>query len=195
MIAALDGVVIHKKKDTLIILAGCVGYLVHMSQKWIEEITNQDKLRIFTYTHVREDKWELFGFKTLHELEVFELLLSVSGIGPKTALGILERGEHLLLEAIEQRNLDFFKGIPRVGTKNAQKIIIELASKVSNTDFLSNSPKSQEVDDLVITLKTMGFSQAESITAVKSLSVRSGSFNEKLREALKLLDQKKNNNI
>src|SRR3989344_3221599 len=122
MIGALEGSIIHKKNNSFIVMVAGVGYVVSVTAKLFEKIHLTDTVRLYVYTHVREDSLDLFGFETTAELSVFELLLSVSGVGPKTALGILDRGANELLQAVTESNVDFFKGIARVGTKNAQKI-------------------------------------------------------------------------
>src|SRR5581483_6219809 len=133
MIAKLEGKVAHRFDPYLIIDVNGVGYKVFASSVVLEHLnTNPDLVSIFTYTYVREDALELFGFLSLEELALFEQLISVSGIGPKTAIAIFSiGGKDEISDAIAKENVAFFTSVPRLGLKNAQKIIIELKGKIS----------------------------------------------------------------
>src|SRR3990167_10304734 len=108
MIAALSGVVLQKRHDSFLIMTDTVGYLVHVGPQLLTQIPLKEKIFIYTYTYVREYMLQLFGFRELPELQLFEMLLSVSGIGPKIALVIADRGVSEVKQAIVKGNSDFF---------------------------------------------------------------------------------------
>lgn len=126
MIAFLCGIVQKKEVKSLLLNVQGVGYRVFCA---IDTITNaQEKKEILLYTHhhIREDAMNLFGFMKEGELQFFEKLISVSGIGPKTALDILEVPSHLVIEALEQSDVSFLKTLKGIGKKTAERMIVEL---------------------------------------------------------------------
>lgn len=188
MIAALDGSVLSLGTDNLVLMVQMVGYKVHITSRLLAELKPQMKIFFYIYTHVREDALLLFGFKTQEELALFELLLSVSGIGPKTALSIMDRDTLSIQQAILQENSKFFVGIPRLGTKNAQKLIIELKSKLKNIPTSSLGGLHDEVQELSQALQSVGFTKQESLEVIKNIPSDMVRFEDKLRFALKSLD-------
>ncbi len=188
MIGALSGRVYYKKSDVLILMAHGVGYLVHIPPKLLAAVQLGDDLNLYTHTHVREDVLSLFGFATDEELYVFELLLTISGIGPKTALPIIDRGVASIQKAVVGADVSFFTSIPRLGTKNAQKIIIELKSKLGSgkeLDLLDS--ESGETQEILEALVGMGFSRSEAKEALTKLPERAVTVEDKIRYALRLL--------
>ncbi len=132
MIGALVGIVDMPVTNPLLLMVGGVGYRVAVPQHILQSVTRDTPVTVFTHTHVREDALDLYGFLTKEELSLFQLLLSVSGIGPKTSLTIIDRGVASIRQAITTADVSFFTSIPRLGRKNAQKIIIELTSKLGS---------------------------------------------------------------
>ena len=179
MIARLTGTVIGI--HPLVLDVHGVGYLVSVPQKFATAIGQ--KLTVHTYTHVREDALQLFGFETQEELSLFELLLTVSGIGPKTALAVMDRGVDAIRKAITSSDVDFFMTVPRLGKKNAQKIIIELRSKIAGTT--GDIPETGETGEITSALLSMGFDRNELKEVIKKLP--EGSLEEKIKFALKML--------
>src|SRR3989344_9038291 len=128
MISLLKGQLHHKNSDSLTILVGGVGYLVAVTPSTLAKISLEETLELNIYTHVREDALDLYGFTNAEELKMFKSLIGVSGIGPKTALLVIDRGVEQVKLAIIKADENFFTLVPRLGKKNAQKIIIELKS-------------------------------------------------------------------
>lgn len=189
MIASLSGIVELRDDPYLIISVNGVGYRVLASSGVLKTINGVgEKVRVFTYTHVREDVLELYGFPSQNDLKLFELLLSVSGIGPKTAISVFAVGSSDGIQsAIVTGNVEFFTTVPRLGRKNAQKIIIELKNKLGSTVELDLSEKElKENKDVIAALRTFGFSSKEAADAVKDLE-KGLSTEEKIRKALKNL--------
>lgn len=179
MIALLTGTVI--RTHPLVLDVHGVGYLVSVPQKFTATIGQ--KLTIHTYTHVREDLLQLFGFASVEELSLFELLLTVSGIGPKTALAVMDRGVLSIQRAITASDVDFFMTVPRLGKKNAQKIIIELRAKIAGAT--GDIPETGETGQISSALISMGFDRKELKEVLKKLP--EGPLEEKVKFALKML--------
>lgn len=179
MIAQLTGTVV--RTSPLILDVHGVGYAVAVPQKLGAAIGQ--KLTVHTYTHVREDTLQLFGFESQEELSLFELLLTVSGIGPKTALAVMDQGVSSIQKAITSSDVDFFMTVPRLGKKNAQKIIIELRSKIAGAT--GDIPETGETGEITSALISMGFDRKELKDVLKKLP--EGSLEEKVKFALKML--------
>lgn len=183
MIGALRGTVLYKKNDSIIILVHGVGYVVHAYPSFISHLALDAEVLVYTYTHVREDLLQLYGFAKTSELTLFEQLLGVSGIGPKTALAIIEFGVEAVYQAISISDVSFFTSIPRLGTKNAQKIIIDLRTKIERMIPESN----QTTHEVANALVAMGFSKQEAFNAMKKIPESTISISDQVRIALKIL--------
>ena len=158
MIGALNGTVHTIKKNPVLFFAGDVGYAVSITDTLAKKLIPGKKTFLYIHTHVREDALDLFGFSSEEELALFELLLTVSGVGPKTALLVLNGGEEAIKHAVQTGNVDFFTSIPRLGKKNAQKIIIELKNKLGSIGELDlRDDHSEETEEMVDALVSMGF--------------------------------------
>ncbi|MDO8451402.1 MAG: Holliday junction branch migration protein RuvA, partial [bacterium] len=120
MIGALIGTVRTLHKNPVLVMVGGVGYLVHIPESFAERLSTGKEYEFYTHTHVREDSLELYGFENPEDLHLFELLLDVSGIGPRTALQVSGKGRKNVQTAITIGDIEFFTGIPRLGRKNAQ---------------------------------------------------------------------------
>lgn len=189
MIGFLKGKVELLKRPFVMIDVNDVGYKVLVPETIYAKLSLGDVIKIFTYTYVREDALDLFGFLEAEDLGLFESLLTVSGVGPKTALSIFSFGERKdIIEAIIKGDVTFFTSVPRLGTKNAQKIIIELKNKMgSGTDFDLSGKDLLENAEVVQALKDFGFSIAEAQKAVREIKQVGLTTEEKIRLALKTL--------
>src|SRR3990167_3458005 len=133
MIGALRGKVILKEGLKVIIDVSGVGYRVWVSQKIWAKSKLGDQILLYTYTHVKEEALELFGFEDPLDLKLFENLITVPGVGPKTAMSVFSFSDREgIVNAVMKGDVDFFTAVPRLGRKNAQKIIIELKSKLGD---------------------------------------------------------------
>lgn len=191
MISYLSGTIKFKGPNYLIMLVGGVGYKVFVPLDLLTHTFLASPTSLFTYTHVKEDALDLYGFPTQEELTLFELFLTVSGIGPKTALSIFSNGKlPKIKEAIVKGDVDFFTTVPRLGRKNAQKIIIELRSKLGSLGELDLSAEGGETKEIIDALKSFGFSAIEAKEALKSIKEIEGDTSDKIRQALKYLGKK-----
>lgn len=189
MIGFLRGKIELLQRPFVIIDVNGVGYKVLLPESVYSKLSLGEQVRIFTYTYVREDALDLFGFLEAEDLRLFESLLTVSGIGPKTALNIFSFGERKdIIEAIIKGDVAFFTSVPRLGTKNAQKIIIELKNKMGATQDLDLSGKDLlENAEVIQALKNFGFSVSEAQKAVREVKKEGISTEERIRLALKAL--------
>lgn len=191
MIGVLTGTVYQKHKNPIIIMVGGVGYCVHVPLNLINALKAGDTHTLFIHTHVREDALDLYGFVSQDQLDLFNLLLTVSGIGPRTALVIIDRGVPLIHSAIAKADVDFFTTIPRLGKKNAQKIIIELKSKLGSIGDLDLSEEvSGQTEQVLNALLVMGFAKKEAIVAIKKLTPSEQTLEQQVRKALQFLGKK-----
>jgi Holliday junction DNA helicase RuvA len=198
MIAFLKGILLKKTTETLIIDNGGIGYEVIAPLSTFYALPEEgEEVSLHIYTHVREDAFILFGFKTTLEKKIFRLLISVSGIGPKLATNILSGiGPDILLEAIGAGDLVRLQSIPGVGKKTAERIILELKDKAQKlgTDLVTPSKvtifKDRTIpDDALSALLNLGYtSKAAKIAVDKAISnVTDASLEALIKEALRLL--------
>ncbi len=189
MIGHLNGVVFFKDGNSIILDVKGVGYKVLGSRDVLSKAIKGTSLELFIYTHVREDNISLFGFLESLDLKLFENLIGVSGIGPKTAMNIFSIGTRSqIVSAIISADTSFFKSVPRLGQKNAQKIIIELKNKFGGTGEidLSGSDMSGS-EEVVIALKGFGFTSKEINDAIRNVRKNGQKITETIRLALKYL--------
>jgi Holliday junction DNA helicase RuvA len=188
MIGRLTGIIDSHIRNPLIIDIHGVGYVVHVPERYLASVKPGRQHTLFIHSHIREDAFDLYGFATEQELVLFELLLTVSGIGPKTALSVVDRGVNAVETAVRKSDVDFFTTIPRLGTKNAQKIIIELKSKLGSSKMLDlTGTDSSETKQIIEALTTMGFDKNEIREALKKLDAKDVTVEQKIRHTLKLL--------
>jgi len=198
MIAFLKGNLLKKTTETLIIDNGGIGYEVIAPLSTFYALPEEgEEVSLHIYTHVREDAFILFGFKTALEKYIFRLLISVSGIGPRLATNILSGiGPDILLEAIAAGDLVRLQSIPGVGKKTAERIILELKDKAQKlgTDLVTPSKitifKDKTIpDDAMSALMNLGYtSKVAKIAVEKAMSnVTDASLEALIKEALRLL--------
>jgi holliday junction DNA helicase RuvA len=190
MIGSVRGKVILRDGNTIIVeTASGVGYRILVSSKVLSENPIDHQTFIYTYTHVKEDILELFGFSEIADLKLFENLISVNGVGPKTAMSVfsvLTREE--IIGGVLKGDVNVFSGIPRLGKKNAQKIIIELKNKLGDTSsFDLNGLDSDAADEVYSALQSFGFKPAEIRDALKNVDSKASTPEEKIKIALKYL--------
>jgi Holliday junction DNA helicase RuvA len=192
MIGFLKGSIELLDRPFVFVDVNGVGYKILVADSVYAKLSKNEKITLFTFTYVREDELSLFGFLEVEDLKLFESLITVSGIGPKTALNIFSfGGRKEVIDAIIKGDVSFFTSVPRLGTKNAQKIIIELKNKMgagndldlSGKDFLENA-------EVIQALKNFGFSVGEAQKAVREIKAQDLTLDEKIKLALKNLGRK-----
>lgn len=189
MIGFLKGEVFFKEGNSIILDVNGVGYKVLGSSDVLAKAIKGNSLNLFIYTHVREDNISLFGFLESSDLKLFENLIGVSGIGPKTAMNIFSQGSRSqIVSAIVAADTSFFKSVPRLGQKNAQKIIIELKNKFGGIGDLDLSGENMSgSEEAVSALKSFGFTSKEIHDAIKNVKKNGQKVTETIKLALKYL--------
>jgi holliday junction DNA helicase RuvA len=171
MIASLFGTVRSLKLDQVIIEVNGVGYLVHLTPKTSSKLSVGRDFQIFTSMVVREDSMTLFGFVEEEERELFEIVQTVSGIGPKVALAITSAmTSEDLAQAVHSKDERSISAIQGIGKKGAQRLILELEGKL---DFAVTAPKTTNLswrDQLVDALTGLGFTKREAEISVNELA-------------------------
>jgi len=186
MIGYLQGKVVAEKRDEIWLNVMGVGYRVKVKQNKEYRIENSDEVELFIHTAVREDAITLYGFTTMEELSLFEMLIEVSGVGPKTAMEIVGVAKAAEIEAaVREADVAFFAGIKGIGKKSAQRIIIDLKNKIGSLKEVDLGEEDEE-DVVFAALKQFGFKPAEIREVMKKMD-RKLSEQEQIREGLKLL--------
>lgn len=184
MIGCVNGEIEDIFEDRVLVDCGFMGYNIFVPGNVLDSCVIGDEVKLYTYLSVREDAMNLFGFLTKDELNVFKLLITVNGIGPKGALAILTiMTPNDLRFAVASEDAKLISKAPGVGAKTAQKVILELKDKLNIEDALSSdghvtletrattAGPSRNMTDAVEVLVALGYSQSESLKVVKSLDV------------------------
>lgn len=157
MYAYFKGIIADVEEDALIIDVNNIGYRIYCPDDMLKSHVKGETLTVYTYTCVREDAFILYGFGQKEDLKLFKLLITVSGIGPKMALGILSvMDSSSVIGAIISGNSKLLSSAPGIGAKTAGRIILELKDKVNPADMI-NSLSNTEKDDEVIALRNEAF--------------------------------------
>ncbi|KKS04597.1 MAG: Holliday junction ATP-dependent DNA helicase RuvA [Candidatus Nomurabacteria bacterium GW2011_GWA2_41_25] len=199
MIGSIKGKIVLRTEKFLIVETNGVGYKINVSSDVFSK-AKKTEIMLWIHTHVREDMLDLYGFLNREELEFFEMLINVSGIGPKGALAILGiTSIETLKKAIGTGDTGYLTKISGIGKKTAEKIVIELRDKIAEKmkDEKGGISLQGELDALEA-LKSLGYSQNEAREALKKISLGHGrtgevpdtNTNAKIREALKILSGK-----
>ena len=196
MIASLRGIVQTKKPEGVIVDVNGVGYQLSVPLCSLTDIPEPgETVFMHTYTHVREDALQLFGFLNEKDREIFTSLISISGIGPKLGLAILSgMPAERFVEAVQNEDVTMLSTIPGLGKKTASRLILELKGKLPSLDQgeTPSSRASQEAIDAISALVNLGYKRPFSENAVET-AVRkgAGSIQEIIMEALKNLGEGK----
>jgi len=175
--------------DRLIVITGGLGYGVFVGPRLMAQIAHATSVTLYLHTYVREDRLELYGFNSASELQLFEQVLGVSGVGPKMAVALVDAGASQLVSAVQQADLGFFTSVPRVGKKLGQKIIIELKSKLGGLVDLNLGPVSQKQADVLAALTSLGFADNIGQTVLREIDVESLPLDQAVKAALKLVNK------
>lgn len=186
MIGTLEGTISHFDNRSILVELGGVGYKVLITQNFLAQIKEGEKTKIWTHLVARENAMELFGFENKETLDFFELLITVSGIGPKTALNILNiASAKTIKEAVSMGDINHMTKVSGIGKKIAEKIIVGLRDKIDKEQKTSESLQGDV--DVLEALKSLGYSVNESREALKEIPPDIQETTEKIKEALKIL--------
>jgi len=190
MISLLSGKIAGIKQGFVVLDVNGVGYKVNVSAYTLGKVAGLGEAVFHIHTHVREDQLALYGFLVEDELDMFELLISISGIGPKAALGILSIADPDTIKmAIINRDPSVLTQVSGVGKKTAERVIIELQNKVTaptGKNAGSVMPEHEALQALI----SLGYNVSEGREALKLVSPDVKDIGERIRAALKLLGKK-----
>ena len=187
MIAFIQGDIIHKGDNFVVILTNNIGYKVFLLERLREIWTEGQEAKLWIHHAQNDSGVSLYGFESHHELFFFELLITVSGIGPKTALNILNAASaDLIQQAVVENNTEHLTKISGIGKKNAEKIVLELRDKITNTTTSGTKIQSKD-GDVVDALLTLGYSQKEARDIIQHIPADIEGTENRIREALKHL--------
>jgi Holliday junction DNA helicase RuvA len=192
MIAKIEGQISYVGDRFLIVDVSGVGYKLFVTNEAISLSKVEESIKLWVHTAVRENSIDLYGFLDIEELSFFELLLDVSGIGPKSALSTLSVAPvSTLRKAIASGDTTYLNKVSGIGRKTAEKIIIELKDKLKEYEGdIATSQVMQEERDILEALRTLGYSQDEAREAIKKIPSNMTEMNNRLKEALKIIGRR-----
>ena len=199
MIAFVSGILEMKLNGYIVIDVGGIGYKVFMSEAAIESIGELGKkVKVYTHHHVREDDISLYGFLTMEELNMFELLISVSGVGAKSALSILANVEPSTFAlAVISNDTSKLVKIPGVGAKTAARIVLELKDKLKNQDLVDkkkdvikkNILDEEEIYEAISALQVLGYNRKDIEKVFEKVDISGLKLEEIIKLGLKHLSR------
>ena len=199
MIAFVSGILDMKLNGYIVINVGGVGYKVFMSEIAIDALgTIGDKVKVYTHHHVREDDISLYGFLTMEELNMFELLISVSGVGAKSALSILANIEpSSFARAVITNDTSKLVKIPGVGAKTAARIVLELKDKLKNQDMADKKESvvkkdvvnKEKLDEAVSALQVLGYNRRDIEKVFEKIDLSNLTLEDMIKQGLKYLSR------
>ena len=190
MIAYLKGKILAKTNKSAILLVGEVGYEIFLSTKALKKVSEGQELEFFIHNHVKEDAFDLYGFQTLEELDFFRKLISVSGVGPKTALNVLAIAEvEELKRAISSENASFLQQVSGIGKKTAERLVVDLKEKFI-VDLAGDSTISGSDKQVTEALMSLGYKEKEAHDIIKGTAKTGGDLASRIKAALKSVNSK-----
>lgn len=187
MIGTINGTVRHKDLNAIVVDVSGVGYKVFVTTETALEIMPSSPIFLWTHLVVRETSLELFGFLDKESLDTFELLITISGIGPRSALSILNVANPATLrQAVASEDITYLTRVSGIGKKNAEKIVLELKDKMKVTKE-DKSFDMRSYGDVLEALVSLGYSERDAREALKKVPKETESASERVKAALKLL--------
>ncbi len=188
MLAYIQGIIIFLDSHSLIVRAGDLGYRIFVTEDTRLKSVLGDEAAFFLHQHIRENAEELYGFSSPQEFELFEHLLSVSGVGPKSALSVLRLASvEDIISAIACGDAGLLKKVSGIGAKTAERIVVELKQSFQGRAVTRNvsEEKNSADDDLIDGLIHLGYARAQARAAVQSIPKSLETTEEKIKYALR----------
>ena len=191
----IKGNVTYKTYNFMVIDVGGVGYKIYSSMTTLEKATLNNEFLIYTYTHIREDLFDIYGFSTVEELNTFQMLISVSGVGPRGALSIVSyMPTDKFALAVIHSDIKAITAAPGIGKKIAERIVLELKDKISKELNLTGremelaaSADTGNFDEAVNALMVLGYSALEAKGAVIAVKESCSTVEDIIKKALAVL--------
>ncbi|XOU94126.1 MAG: Holliday junction branch migration protein RuvA [Candidatus Kerfeldbacteria bacterium] len=193
MISLINGTIKYKTDKSVIVDAHGVGYEVFALPIFLEKVNKGDEVELYTHLNVREDAMELFGFLDMKEVSFFKKLISVSGVGPKSALNIMSLAVlNELQQGISQGDASLLTKVSGIGKKTAERLILELKNKIELDDLDSSQLQSMSNgdSDVIDGLMALGYTVREARDAAKAVDKDIIEVKDKIKAALKSLGRK-----
>jgi Holliday junction DNA helicase RuvA len=193
VIWSVSGKLKHKGDGFAVVEVGGIGFKIAVHRRLLSKLPALgNEVFLYSHLHVREDALDLYGFASPEELNLFELLNSVAGVGPKSALAILDLAEHKsIAAAIKEGRPDVLTRASGIGRKTAERIILELRHKVEAELSQAALSKMETDADLAETLAGLGYRRDEARLALEKVPAEVKDISARLKEALKILSGKK----
>lgn len=187
MIGHLEGIVRTLRTGGVLLSVGGISYKVALTRAHSASLSPEKPVSVWTYLAVREDALDLYGFENEEELHFFELLLTVPGVGPKSALAILDIATvETLRSAVSQGKAEYLTKVSGIGRKTAEKIVLELRDKVGTGTAEAGAALKGDAEALEA-MRSLGYSLEEARGALRKVPDTFSKANDRLREALKIL--------
>ena len=186
MIGYIEGEVVHKGDRTLIIKTGGVGYALSATPDLLSTLALGEQAALWTHLAVKEDALDLYGFRSHDELGLFRLLIGISGIGPKSALGVLALADvKTLAHAIGSRDSSYLTKVSGIGKKLAEKIVLELRDKVGT--LAANADISNTETEAIDALESLGYTPRDTRELIRTLAKEHVTAQDIIRKALQTI--------
>jgi Holliday junction DNA helicase RuvA len=193
MLAYLHGRILAKSNNYLILEVNSVGYQIFVGEAFLSSLKVGEEQEFYLSHQVREDASDLYGFRNLSELELFQLLLSVSGVGPKSALGVLSiASADDIREAVIRGDAALLTKVAGIGKKTAERVVLELKNKIAKNinGAILGATLPAGLSDELDALMSLGYSLPDARTALNDLDPSLNDSGERVKAALKKLARK-----
>jgi len=188
MIAYLRGRIINKSLNFAVLEVSGIGYQIFAGENFLNELKIGEEAELYTHHQVREEASDLYGFKTMEDLELFTLLLSVSGVGPKSALGVISMASAGdIKEAIIRGDANLLTKVSGIGKKTAERLVLELKTKILRSSNATLGPNSSSLvgSDEIDALMSLGYSLSDARSAFNLVDPSLTDSGERVKAALK----------
>lgn len=170
MIAYIEGKIIEKGDNFIILNVSGIGYRINVTNETSFSAKEKDIMNLWTHHAIRENSQDLYGFKNKTDLEMFELLLTISGIGPKSALSVLNIAPtETIVDGIKSGDPSYLSKISGISKKNSEKIVVNLKDKISNNEYIQSEDSKNSNSTAIDALVALGYSEKESRSVVQDI--------------------------
>lgn len=188
MISYLKGEIIKKGENYIVLNVANIGYKIFVNENFLESLKKQDQVETYTHQHVREDSLDLYGFASEAQLDFFELLISISGIGPKSGLAALAIASvDDLKSTIAQADPSLLVKVSGIGKKTAERVVLELKDKVGYLPIADGSQSKIIGSDEIDALMSLGYSMQQAREVLSQVDKKITDSGERIKQALKLI--------
>ncbi|MFC1756845.1 Holliday junction branch migration protein RuvA [Patescibacteria group bacterium] len=191
MIIQLEGTIKFRTERFVVVDVNGVGYRVFVSFETLKEVSKQEKVTFWTHLHVRENILDIYGFLNYSELDFFELLIGISGIGPKGAIAVLSVAPiDLLKKAISTGETSYLTKVSGIGRRLAEKIVVELKDKFGALEKAGDGESLKDEEESLEALQSLGYSLREGREAIRKIPDGTTGTENIVKEALRNINKK-----